>query len=195
MIFRRPLSLAKPCGGLQFYASLCPGLSDLVERQFTSKRSLPDTLYQPPLMRTCVGPIPKADGRDAPGGIEDSVPGVAGGIENGVVGLEHPIGEESLAQELPEVLDRVAAARPLTGTTPANAAAAAAGRGWRESAVWTWCASRRGRAARPRARDLLAEPHLILEPHLERRARGQRAHDLRQALGELFLNAAMSSGF
>ena len=47
----------------------------------------------------------------------------------------------------------------------------------------------------PRARVLLAKPHLVPEPHLERRGRRQRAHDLRQALGELFLKAARSPGF
>jgi hypothetical protein len=47
----------------------------------------------------------------------------------------------------------------------------------------------------PRVKVLLTEPHLILKPHFDRRACRQRAHDLRQALGELFLNAAMSSGF
>ena len=42
---------------------------------------------------------------------------------------------------------------------------------------------------------LLAEPHLVLEPDLDRRAGRQAGHDLFQTLGEgLFLIVSMTSG-
>lgn len=41
---------------------------------------------------------------------------------------------------------------------------------------------------------LLADPHLILEPDLYRRARREVLADVRNARGEVFLNAAIASG-
>ena len=40
---------------------------------------------------------------------------------------------------------------------------------------------------------LLADPHLILEPDLYRRARREVLSDVRNARGEVFLNAAIAS--
>src|SRR5215208_4999611 len=41
---------------------------------------------------------------------------------------------------------------------------------------------------------LLADPHLVLEPHLYRCARGKLRADFRHTLGKVFLNASMASG-
>ena len=41
---------------------------------------------------------------------------------------------------------------------------------------------------------LLADPHLVLEPDLYRRARSELRTDFRQAVGEVFLKACMTSG-
>ena len=41
---------------------------------------------------------------------------------------------------------------------------------------------------------LLADPHLVLEPDLYRRARSELRTDFRQAVGEVFVKACMTSG-
>ena len=41
---------------------------------------------------------------------------------------------------------------------------------------------------------LLPDPHLVLEPHLYRCARGEPRVDFRHASGKVFLNASMASG-
>ena len=41
---------------------------------------------------------------------------------------------------------------------------------------------------------LLADPHLVLEPHLYRCARRELGADLCHAVGKVFLNASMASG-
>ena len=41
---------------------------------------------------------------------------------------------------------------------------------------------------------LLADPHLVLEPDLYRRARRELGADFRNAVGKVFLNASMASG-
>src|SRR3989304_6066256 len=56
--------------------------------------------------------------------------------------------------------------------------------------------------ARPRARlgplvdeaVLLTDPHLVLEPHLDRRALAELAHDLRDLGRKVFLKVAIASG-
>src|SRR3974390_698577 len=40
---------------------------------------------------------------------------------------------------------------------------------------------------------LLADPHLVLEPHLYRCTRSERAADFRHAGGKVFLNASIAS--
>ncbi len=54
-----------------------------------------------------MGPFSQSDGHDSPRLIDDSVPSLAGGIEDILVGLEGAVGEVGLSQELPEVLDGV----------------------------------------------------------------------------------------
>ena len=41
---------------------------------------------------------------------------------------------------------------------------------------------------------LLADPHFVLEPHFDRRLRGQRAYDLRDLRWKVFLKVAIASG-
>src|SRR6201988_4567704 len=54
-----------------------------------------------------MSPVAEADRHDDPGLGDEFVPGVAAVVEDGTVGMEHPVGEPVVAQELPEVLDRV----------------------------------------------------------------------------------------
>jgi len=54
-----------------------------------------------------MGPIPQSDGHDPPGLVDDPVPGVAAVFDDVVLVLEDPVGEVVVAQELPEVFDRV----------------------------------------------------------------------------------------
>ena len=54
-----------------------------------------------------MSPIAEADRHDDPGLGDELVPGIAAVIEDGVIGGEDPVGEPVVAQELPEVLDRV----------------------------------------------------------------------------------------
>jgi hypothetical protein len=54
-----------------------------------------------------VGPLVEADGHDAPWLVGEAVPGIAAGLDDGVVVGEDAIGEMGLAQVLPDVLDRV----------------------------------------------------------------------------------------
>src|ERR1700757_3809854 len=54
-----------------------------------------------------MSPIAEANRHDDPGLGDELVPGVAAVIEDGTIGGEDPVGEPVVAQELPEVLDRV----------------------------------------------------------------------------------------
>jgi len=54
-----------------------------------------------------MNPITEAERHDPPGLVDELVPGMAAVIEDGAVGGEHPAGEPVVAQELPEVLNRV----------------------------------------------------------------------------------------
>ena len=65
-----------------------------------------EDLYQILLIRTHE-PFAEADRHDDPGLSHEPVPGMAAVIEDGTVGGEDPVGEPVVAQELPEVLDRV----------------------------------------------------------------------------------------
>jgi hypothetical protein len=52
-------------------------------------------------------PVAQADGHDAPGLVDELVPRRTAVIEDVLVGAEDPVREPVLAQELPDVLDRV----------------------------------------------------------------------------------------
>ena len=54
-----------------------------------------------------MGPLAQSDGHDAPGLIDELVPGVAAVIDEIVVGFEDAVREPVVAHELPDVLDRV----------------------------------------------------------------------------------------
>ena len=52
-------------------------------------------------------PLAQAEGHDAPGLVDEGVPGVAAVVEDVCVGAEDPVREPVVAHELPDVLDRV----------------------------------------------------------------------------------------
>jgi hypothetical protein len=52
-------------------------------------------------------PISQSDGHDGPRLIDEFVPSIATVVEDIVVGEEHAVGEPVVADELPDVLDRV----------------------------------------------------------------------------------------
>ena len=54
-----------------------------------------------------MGPFPVSDGHDGPRLVDELVPGLATKGDDLVVGLEDPVGEPIVADELPDVLDRV----------------------------------------------------------------------------------------
>ncbi len=54
-----------------------------------------------------MGQIPGSNGHDFPGLVDEKVPGVAAVFEDIVVGCEDPVREPVVADELPDVLDRV----------------------------------------------------------------------------------------
>src|ERR1700756_5953018 len=54
-----------------------------------------------------MSPIAEGDRHEPPGLVDELVPGMAAVIEDGAIGGEDPVGEPVVAQELPEVLDRV----------------------------------------------------------------------------------------
>jgi hypothetical protein len=54
-----------------------------------------------------MSPFAQANRHDDPGLGDEFVPGVAAVVDDGTVAREHPVGEPVVAQELPEVLDRV----------------------------------------------------------------------------------------
>src|SRR5215207_2418354 len=62
---------------------------------------------QRPLFLTDVSPVAVADGGDGAGLGEEVAPGLAGRLDDGVISLEHAVGEPVLAQVSPDVLDRV----------------------------------------------------------------------------------------
>jgi len=63
-------------------------------------------------------PVPRGDGGDSVGLVEELLPSVLAGIENVGVALEHPVGEIGLAQVLPDVLRRVEFRNRLVAATP-----------------------------------------------------------------------------
>jgi hypothetical protein len=77
-----------------------------------SRAQLADGSYQRSLSLTVIGPLCHSDGRDSGGAIEEAVPGVAGGVEDVVVGGEDAVREVGLAEVLPSVLDGVQFAQP-----------------------------------------------------------------------------------
>ena len=52
-------------------------------------------------------PITHSDGHDAPGLIDEFIPGLAAVIDNIVVGMEDPVGYPVVAHELPDVFGRI----------------------------------------------------------------------------------------
>src|SRR5437899_10146821 len=52
-------------------------------------------------------PIAQADGHDCPRLVDEAVPGKAAVIDDVVIGLEDAVGEPVVADELPNVFDRV----------------------------------------------------------------------------------------
>ncbi len=52
-------------------------------------------------------PLTGSDRHDFPGLVDETVPGVAAVVEDIVVGLEDSVREPVVADELPDVLDRV----------------------------------------------------------------------------------------
>src|SRR5215472_16978363 len=67
-------------------------------------RAMPAALYQPSKRLTHYGPVASANGGDASGLGSEAAPSVLAGVENGLVARKHAIGEEVLAQILPDVL-------------------------------------------------------------------------------------------
>lgn len=53
------------------------------------------------------GPGSRADGHDLPGLIDEAVPGLATVIKTILIGFELAVREPVVAQELPDILDRV----------------------------------------------------------------------------------------
>ncbi len=54
-----------------------------------------------------MGPVSGSNGHDLPGLVDEGVPGMAAGGEDILVALENPVREPVVADELPDVLDRV----------------------------------------------------------------------------------------
>ncbi len=75
----------------------------------TGKLDIPSniTLYQRQELLTHMRPISHSDGHDRFGLVDKFVPGVATGLDDGVVIFEDAVGEPILAEVLPDVLDRV----------------------------------------------------------------------------------------
>src|SRR6266436_326219 len=197
-----------------------------------------------------MSPIAQADGHDRPGLIDELVPGVAAMFDDLVVRSEDAIREPVVADELPDVLDRVEFGRfwrqghqgdvvrdvELGREMPAGLIEEQHGvRAWCDRAgdfrqmqshgggVAEWQDEARPRslgradgaedvgrarplivrcrwsrtAPRPASRYLvlLPDPGFILEPDFYRLARRISLRDLRQADGELFLNASSASVF
>src|SRR5215813_9955202 len=67
-------------------------------------RRIQGLLYQPSKRLTHYGPVASANGGDASGLGSEAAPSVLAGVENGLVARKHAIGEEVLAQILPDVL-------------------------------------------------------------------------------------------
>ena len=54
-----------------------------------------------------MGPVAQSDGHDAPGLVDELVPGVAAVSDDVVVAFEHVVGEPIVAQELPDIFGRI----------------------------------------------------------------------------------------
>ena len=65
------------------------------------------TLYQRRELSTFVGPLSRSDGHDCFGLVHELVPGLAPGLNDGVVIFEDAVREPVLSEVLPDVLDRV----------------------------------------------------------------------------------------
>ena len=52
-------------------------------------------------------PVAEADGHDAPGLVDELCPSLAAAVDDVLIGGEHPVRQPVVAQELPDVLDRV----------------------------------------------------------------------------------------
>ena len=59
-----------------------------------------------------MSPFPSSYGHDFPRLIDELVPGFAGEVDDIVIGLEDPVGEPIVANELPDVLSGVQLGRP-----------------------------------------------------------------------------------
>jgi len=92
-------------------ASINTSGSSVLARKFSDTGIL-NGLYQRSQGLTLVRPVAQSDGHDPPRLIDEAVPGLAGGIDDLVVGFEDAVREVGLAQELPEVLDGVQLGRP-----------------------------------------------------------------------------------
>lgn len=57
----------------------------------TGTRPLKPLLYQFPKLLTFMGPFSEADGSDGVGALDESIPGVAPGIKNSVVGFKDAV--------------------------------------------------------------------------------------------------------
>jgi hypothetical protein len=196
-----------------------------------------------------MSPCALTDGADAPGLVDELVPGLATVSDDIVVAVEDSVGEPVVAEELPDVLDRVELGRPrwqwqegdvvghnqLPGNMPARLVEQEHGMGpgcYRAADLEEMGLHRFGvapghdepgalslgradgpedvgpfgalvvRCPRPSAATgpaagdlvLLADPGLIREPDLYQLAWGRGLRDLRQAGGEVFLNASIVSG-
>ena len=64
-------------------------------------------LYGLSLGLTDLGPVTHPDGHDGPGLVGELVPGIAAVINDIVVAPENPVREPVLAQEAPDVFDRI----------------------------------------------------------------------------------------
>ena len=68
---------------------------------------MPCALYQRRELSTFVGPLSRSDGHDCFGLVHELVPGLAPGLNDGVVIFEDAVREPVLSAVLPDVLDRV----------------------------------------------------------------------------------------
>lgn len=59
-----------------------------------------------------MSPISKSDGHDAPGLVCEFVPGLAAVRNDIIIVFEHPVRQPVVADELPDILDRVQFWRP-----------------------------------------------------------------------------------
>jgi hypothetical protein len=63
-------------------------------------------------------PITKSDRHDGPRLVDELVPGIAAVLEDVIVGAEDAVGEPVVADELPDVFDRVELMPPFRSSRP-----------------------------------------------------------------------------